>query len=43
MIRHAPEHRLAAARRRSMTISFAQAAAHRLHGLVDPGEPGFGF
>jgi hypothetical protein len=43
MIRHAPEHRLAGARRKAMMIRFAQAAAHRLHGLVDPAEPGFGF
>jgi hypothetical protein len=39
MIRHAPEHRLAAARRKVMLVRFAQAAALRLHGLIDPAAP----
>lgn len=40
-LRDAPEHRLQAATRKAMLVRFAQAAAHRLHGLVDPqaGEP----
>jgi hypothetical protein len=37
MIREAPEHRLPGATRRAMLLRFAQAAALRLHGLVDPG------
>ncbi len=37
VIREAPEHRLAGATRKAMLVRFAQAAAHRLHGLVDPG------
>jgi hypothetical protein len=36
MIRDAPEHRLAGARRKAVTLRFAQAAAQRLHALVDP-------
>ncbi|MCB1485905.1 MAG: MmcB family DNA repair protein [Bauldia sp.] len=36
MLRDAPEHRLAAATRKAMLVRFAQAAAHRLHSLVDP-------
>jgi hypothetical protein len=42
-LRDAPEHRLQAATRKAMLVRFAQAAAHRLHGLVDPaaGEPGW--
>ncbi len=36
MLRDAPEHRLAAATRKAMLVRFAQAAAHRLHGLIDP-------
>ncbi len=36
VLRDAPEHRLAAATRKAMLVRFAQAAAHRLHGLVDP-------
>ncbi|MCP4382676.1 MAG: MmcB family DNA repair protein [Hyphomicrobiales bacterium] len=36
-LRDAPEHRLAAATRKAMLVRFAQAAAVRLHGLVDPG------
>ncbi|MEO8668074.1 MAG: MmcB family DNA repair protein [Bauldia sp.] len=39
MIRHAPEHRLAGARRKVMLVRFAQAAALRLHGLMDPAAP----
>jgi hypothetical protein len=35
----APEHRLPAATRRSMTLRFAHAAALRLQGLIDPGGP----
>ena len=37
ILREAPEHRLAAATRKAMTLRFARAAAQRLHGLVDPG------
>ena len=36
MIRDAPVHRLAGATRKAMLVRFAQAAALRLHGLVDP-------
>jgi len=36
VIREAPEHRLAGATRKAMLVRFAQAAALRLHGLVDP-------
>jgi hypothetical protein len=36
ILREAPEHRLAAATRRAVLLRFAQAAAHRLHGLSDP-------
>jgi hypothetical protein len=36
MLREAPEHRLASATRKAMLVRFAQAAAHRLHGLIDP-------
>ena len=36
LIREAPEHRLAGATRKAMLVRFAQAAALRLHGLVDP-------
>jgi hypothetical protein len=36
LVREAPEHRLAAATRKAMLLRFAQAAATRLHGLVDP-------
>ncbi|MHB8886436.1 MAG: MmcB family DNA repair protein [Methylovirgula sp.] len=42
ILREAPEHRLAAATRRSMLLRFAQAAAHRLHGLSDPEILSFG-
>jgi hypothetical protein len=42
--REAPEHRLAAATRRSMTLRFAHAAALRLQALGDPtGPEGQGF
>jgi len=34
--REAPEHRLAGARRKAVTLRFAHVAAGRLHGLVDP-------
>ena len=34
--RDAPEHRLAGARRKTVTLRFAHAAAGRLHSLVDP-------
>jgi hypothetical protein len=37
LLRDAPEHRLAGATRKAMLVRFAQAAAHRLHGLIDPG------
>jgi hypothetical protein len=40
VVREAPEHRLAAATRKAMLVRFAQAAAHRLHGLVDPAADG---
>lgn len=36
MIREAPVHRLAGATRKAMLVRFAQVAALRLHGLVDP-------
>jgi hypothetical protein len=36
LVREAPEHRLAGARRKAMMLRFAQAAAGRLHMLVDP-------
>lgn len=36
MVREAPEHRLAGARRKAVTLRFAHAAAHRHHALVDP-------
>jgi hypothetical protein len=37
IVREAPEHRLAAPRRRALLIRFAQAAADRLHVASDPG------
>ena len=37
LVREAPEHRLAPATRRMVTLRFAQLAANRLHGLSDPG------
>jgi hypothetical protein len=40
LLRDAPEHRLPGATRKAMLVRFAQAAAHRLHGLVDPGAGG---
>lgn len=40
LVREAPEHRLAPAARRHLTLRFAQLAAHRLHGLGDPGLAG---
>jgi hypothetical protein len=36
IVRQPPEHRLAGARRKAMTLRFAHAAAGRLHQLVDP-------
>ena len=36
ILRAAPEHRLAGATRRALTLRFAQAAASRLHRLGDP-------
>ena len=43
LIREAPEHRLAGATRKAMLVRFAQAAAQRLHGLIDPGAGGVMF
>lgn len=37
VLRDAPEHRLAAARRKAVMLRFAQAAANRLHDALDPG------
>lgn len=42
ILREAPEHKMAAATRRAVTIRFAHAAAHRLHGLFDPEALGLG-
>jgi hypothetical protein len=36
IMRAAPEHRLAGASRKAMLLRFGQAAALRLHGLIDP-------
>jgi hypothetical protein len=36
IMREAPEHRLAGATRKAMLLRFGQAAALRLHGLIDP-------
>lgn len=36
ILRPAPEHKLAGARRKAITVSFARGAAQRLHGLWDP-------
>jgi hypothetical protein len=36
LVREAPEHRLAGARRKAVTLRFAHAAANRHHMLVDP-------
>jgi hypothetical protein len=40
LVRDAPEHRLPGATRKAMLVRFAQAAAVRLHGLVDPAAGG---
>ena len=37
IVRPAPEHRLAPARRKSMTLRFARAAALTLQAVADPG------
>lgn len=42
ILRTAPEHRIAAATRRAVLMRFAHAAAHRLHGLIDPEVLGLG-
>ena len=39
IIRPAPQHRLAGGSRKVMLVRFAQAAAMRLHGLIDPTAP----
>lgn len=39
LIRPAPEHKLAAARRKTVTLIMARAGALRLHALVDPDIP----
>ena len=39
IIREAPEHRLHAATRKSMTLAFARTAAHRLQAFADPNGP----
>jgi hypothetical protein len=36
LMREAPEHRLPGGTRKAMLVRFAQAAALRLHGLIDP-------
>lgn len=36
ILREAPEHRLVGARRKAVTLRFAQAAANRLHDALDP-------
>lgn len=47
VLRPAPEHRLASARRKALTLKLAQCAANRLHDLMDPSgarnEAGSGF
>ncbi|WP_421725173.1 MmcB family DNA repair protein [Bauldia sp.] len=43
LVREAPEHRLPAATRKAMMMRFGQAAAIRLHGLIDPGAGGVEF
>jgi hypothetical protein len=43
VLREAPEHRLPGATRKAMLVRFARAAAHRLHGLVDPEAGGEAF
>ncbi len=40
VLREAPEHRLAPAARRAVTLRFAHAAARRFHGLLDPNAGG---
>ena len=40
VMREAPEHRLAAARRKAVTLRFARAAARRLQAVMDPGPTG---
>lgn len=40
MVRHAPEHRLAPARRKAVTLRFAHAVANRHHALLDPAGAG---
>jgi hypothetical protein len=37
IIRDAPDHILAGARRKALTLQFARAAASSLHALADPG------
>ena len=39
IVREAPEHRLHASTRRSLMLSFARTAAHRLQGFADPNGP----
>lgn len=41
LVREAPEHRLAAATRKMVTLQFGHLAARRLHGLSDPSVNGF--
>jgi hypothetical protein len=36
ILRDAPEHKVAAATRKAVTLRFAQHSAHRLHALLDP-------
>lgn len=36
VLRQAPEHKIAAATRKAVTLRFAHHAAHRLHDLLDP-------
>ncbi len=36
IVRAAPEHKLAGARRKAMTLRLARTAAFRLQGLIDP-------
>jgi hypothetical protein len=42
MLRDAPEHRLAPASRKAVTLRFAHAAARRIQQLMDPGLPDAG-
>lgn len=37
ILREAPEHRMPPATRKALTLRFAQTAARRVHGLMDPG------